>query len=124
MGAQENKRSAEAAYKAFQDGDAEGAMANMDEEIVWTSPGDNALSGTYKGKGEVAGLWGQLASKQFATVPSDFIADGTKVVVLTTVTLEGVDVESADILSFGTDGKLVAFETRGDPGNANRVFAK
>jgi uncharacterized protein len=124
MGAQENKQVAEAAYKAFSNGDAAAAMANMDDSIVWTARGDNALTGTYNGKQEVAGLWGQLAGKGFTTAPHDFIAEGEKVVVLTTVTLAGESVESADVLTYNAEGRLIAFDTLGDPTNANRVFAK
>jgi uncharacterized protein len=124
MGAQENKQVAEEAYSAFAGGDAEGAMRNMDDSIVWTARGDNALTGTYNGKQEVGELWGQLAGKGFSTAPHDFIAEGDKVVVLATVTLAGESVESADVLTYNAEGKLVAFDTLGDPTNANRVFAK
>jgi uncharacterized protein len=124
MGAQENKQTAEAAYQAFAAGDAEGAMANMDDSVVWTGRGDNALTGTYTGKQEVGELWGRLAGKSFSTTPHDFVADGDKVVVLTTVMLEGETNESADVLTYNGEGKLVAFDTLGDPSTANRVFAK
>jgi uncharacterized protein len=124
MGVEENKQVAEAAYRAFSAGDAAAAMQNMDDSIVWTARGDNALSGTYNGKQEVGELWGRLVGQEFSTAPHDFIADGDKVVVLTTVTLAGESVESADVLSYNAEGKLVAFDTLGDPTNANRVFAK
>lgn len=124
MGAQENKQVAEAAYRAFSSGDAAAAMQNMDDAVVWTARGDNALTGTYNGKQEVAGLWGQLAGKEFGTAPHDFIAEGDKVVVLTKVTLAGESVESADVLTYNAEGKLIAFDTLGDPTNANRVFPK
>jgi ketosteroid isomerase-like protein len=124
MGAQENKQAAEEAYRAFSAGDAEGAMANIDDSVSWTAEGDNALTGTYNGKQEVGELWGQLAGKSFSTEPHDFIADGDKVVVLTTVTLEGESSENADVLTYNADGKLVAFETIGDPAVGNRVFPK
>ena len=124
MGAQENKQAAEEAYRAFSAGDAEGAMANIDDSVTWTAQGDNALTGTYNGKQEVGELWGQLAGKSFSTEPHDFIADGDKVVVLTTVTLEGEASENADVLTYNADGKLVAFETIGDPSVGNRVFPK
>jgi ketosteroid isomerase-like protein len=124
MGAQENKQAAEEAYRAFSAGDAEGAMANIDDSVTWTAQGDNALTGTYNGKQEVGELWGQLAGKSFSTEPHDFIADGDKVVVLTTVTLEGESSENADVLTYSADGKLVAFETIGDPAVGNRVFPK
>jgi ketosteroid isomerase-like protein len=124
MGAQENKQVAQDAYRAFGSGDAEGAMANIDDSIEWTVRGDNALTGTYNGKQAVGELWGKFLSKEFRTDPRDFIADGDKVVVLTTVTLEGDTVESADVLTYNAGGKLVAFDTLGDPTIANRVFAQ
>jgi ketosteroid isomerase-like protein len=124
MGAHENKQAAQDAYEAFGNGDAEGAMRNMDDSVEWTVRGDNALTGTYNGKQAVGGLWGEFGSKDFRTEPHDFIADGDKVVVLTTIHLEGETVESADILTYNGGGKLVAFETCSDAKVADRVFAK
>ncbi len=124
MGAQENKQTAEAAYQAFSAGDAEGAMAKIDDSITWRSRGDNALTGTHTGKQEVGEMWGQLASKEFSTNPHDFIADGDKVVVLTTVTAEGESWEDADVLTYNGEGRLVAFDSLGDPGPADRIFPK
>src|SRR5690349_8895622 len=98
MSAQANKESAETAYRAFASGDAAGAMENMDDDVVWTARGDSSLSGTYKGKEEIGSLWAKLAEKGLKTNPHDFIADGDKVVVLTTVTLDGEADEAADVL--------------------------
>ena len=89
-------------------------MRNMDDSVEWTVGGDNALTGTYNGKQAVGELWGQFATKDFSTEPHDFIADGDKVVVLTTIHLEGEDVESADVLTYDDAGHLVAFESRAD----------
>ena len=100
MGAQENKQAAEEAYTAFGSGDAEGAMKNIDDSIEWTVRGDNALTGTYSGKQEVGELWGKFLSKDFSSEPHDFVADGDKVVVLTTITLEGETNEDADVLTY------------------------
>jgi uncharacterized protein len=124
MSAHENKQAAQDAYAAFGKGDAEGAMRNIDDSVKWTVRGDNALTGSYNGKPAVGELWGQFAKKDFRTEPHDFIADGDKVVVLTTIHLEGETVESADILTYNGGGKLVAFDTRADAEVANRVFAK
>jgi uncharacterized protein len=123
MGAQENKQTARDAYAAFSRGDAEGAMRDIDESITWTVRGDNALTGTYTGKQAVGELWGRFLGKDFSTAPHDFIADGDKVVVLTTVRLEGETLESADVLTYNDAGKLIAFDTLGDPTVANRVYA-
>jgi ketosteroid isomerase-like protein len=124
MGAQENKRTAQAAYEAFSNGDAEGAMANIDDSIAWTVRGDNALTGTHKGKQAVGELWGQFLGKSFTTAPHDFIAEGNTVVVLTTATLDGETVESADVLTYNDGGKLVAFDTLADETALNRVYAR
>lgn len=124
MSAQSNKETAEAAYRAFAAGDAAAAMENMDDGVVWTARGDSALSGTYTGKEEVAGLWAKLGEKGLKTEPHDFLADGDKVVVLTTVTLDGESEEAADVLTYDEKGKLVAFHQLGDPAIANRVFPR
>lgn len=124
MGAQENKQTAQAAYAAFGKGDAEGAMRNIDDSIEWTVRGDNALTGTHRGKQAVGELWAKLVNTGFRTDPHEFLADGDKVVVLTTAHLDGDTVESADVLVYNDAGKLVAFDTLGDPKATNRVFAK
>ena len=99
-------------------------MRNIDDSIEWTVRGDNALTGTYNGKQEVGELWGKFMSADFSNNPHDFIAEGDKVVVLTTVQLEGESGEGADVLTYNGDGKLVKFDTLSDPTVANRVFAK
>ena len=124
MSAQQNKQAAQDAYAAFANGDAEGAMRNIDDSIQWTVRGDNALTGTYNDKQAVGELWGEFMSKDFSSNPHDFVAEGDKVIVLTSVKLEGEPVESADVLTYNGDGKLVAFETLGDATVADRVFAK
>jgi ketosteroid isomerase-like protein len=124
MGAQENKQTAKDAYAAFSSGDAEGAMRNIDDSIEWIARGDNALTGTYNGKQAVGELWGKLAGKQFSVQPHDFIAEGDKVVVLTTNQLEGETIETADVLTYNGNGKLVKFDTLADETVADRVFAR
>ena len=124
MGAQENKRTAQAAYAAFSSGDADGAMANIDDSIAWTVRGDNALTGIHKGRQAVGELWGQFMSRSFSTEPHDFIAEGNTVVVLTTAKLEGETVESADVLTYNDGGRLVAFDTLADETAPNRVYAR
>ena len=124
MAAQENKQSAQDAYAAFSKGDAEGAMRDIDDSIEWTVRGDNALTGTYTGKQEVGELWGKFMNKDFSNTPHDFIAEGDKVIALTTAKLEGESVEGADVLTYNSEGKLVAFDTLSDEAVPNRVFAK
>ena len=124
MSAHENKQAAQDAYAAFGNGDAEGAMRDIDDSIEWTVRGDNALTGTYNDKQAVGKLWTEFMSKDFRSSPHDFVAEGDKVVVLTTVQLEGETIESADVLTYNDDAKLIAFETLADATVANRAFAK
>jgi len=123
MSAEENKRMAEAAYQAFNQGDVEGAMRNIDDGVVWTARGDSSLTGTYEGRQQVAELWAKLAEKGLRTEPHDFIADGNKVVVLTTVAIDGERIEAADVLTYNDQGRLIEFDQLGDPTIPNRAFA-
>ncbi|HET7417337.1 MAG TPA: nuclear transport factor 2 family protein [Solirubrobacterales bacterium] len=122
--AQAHKEACEAAYRAFSEGDAAAAMEDMADSVEWRARGDSALSGTYRGKGEIAELWAKLAEKGLKTEPHDFIADGDKVVVLTTVTLDGQSEEEADVLTYDQEGKLIAFESLGDPAIFDRAFPR
>src|SRR4051812_4367728 len=124
MSADQNKANTEAADGACSQGEAAGAIENMDEGIVWTARGDNSLSGSCRGKQEVGELWGKLAEKGLGTEPHDFVADGDKVVVLTTVSLDGESNEAADVLTYNGEGKLIQFDQIGDPAVGNRVFAR
>ena len=124
MSAQQNKQNAQDAYAAFGNKDGEGAMRDLDDSIAWTEGGDNALTGTHDGKQAVGELWGKLMSKDFRTSPHDFVAEGDKVVVLTTRELAGEATEGADVLTFNDDGKLITFEALGDTAQMDRVFAK
>jgi uncharacterized protein len=93
----------------------------MDESIVWTTRGDNALTGTYTGKEEIGGLWAQLAGKGFGVAPKESLADGDRIVVLTTDTLAGESADSVDVLRFSSEGMLVSFETFGDASIVDRA---
>jgi ketosteroid isomerase-like protein len=54
MSASENKARTQAAYAAFIAGDLDGAMRVMSDDIEWVVPGGSTISGTYRGKDEVA----------------------------------------------------------------------
>ena len=124
MSAQQNKQNAQNAYAAFGKSDAEGAMRDIDDSIAWTVRGDNTLTGTHDGKQAVGELWGKYMSKGYRTSPHDFVAEGDKVVVLTTRELDGEATEGADVLTFNDAGKLVTFEALGDTAQFDRAFAK
>ena len=124
MSAEDNKQAAQEGYAAFAAGDVEGAMRDIDDSIEWVVRGDNALTGTYRGKQELLGLWGKLAERQLAVAANEFIAEGDKVVVLATGTAEGESVDTADILTYNAEGKLIKFDSLGDETVPNRIWAK
>jgi ketosteroid isomerase-like protein len=119
-----NKQAAINGYEAFGAMDPEAAMKDISDSVEWVVKGDNALTGTYRGKGEVGDLWMRIVEKGFRTTPTEFIAEGDKVVVLCDVELDGEQSRSADLLSYDSDGKLIRFETFGEEEILNRVFPR
>jgi ketosteroid isomerase-like protein len=121
MAGEQNVETAKAAYAAFSAGDAEAAMARIADDVEWITPGNSAISGTAHGKQEVGALWAQLAAKGFATSPQYWFSDEDRVVVLTQITVDGEQADSADVLTY-RDGQLVKFQTAGDTALLERVF--
>jgi ketosteroid isomerase-like protein len=121
MAGEENLEKAQKAYKAFSDGDAEGAMENMSDEIEWITPGKSKISGKLKGKEDVGEFWGKLGEKNFSTSPQYWFADEERVVVLTRVSVDGEESDQADVLTF-RDGELVKFQSASDTALLERVF--
>lgn len=109
-------------YAAFAKGDAEGAMANISDDIEWVVPGESGVSGTHRGKQEVGALWGKLAEKGFKSEPQHWFSDGDKVVVLTSVTADGNTYDAADVLTYDSDGNLVKFQSAGDTLAMSKIF--
>ena len=121
MAGEENLEKAKRAYAAFADGDAEGAMQDLADDIQWITPGNSEISGTVKGKKEVGELWGKFLDKGFKTSPQYWFADDERVVVLTRVTLDGDQADEADVLTF-RDGKVVKFQSAADTALLERVY--
>jgi len=124
MEATVNKQAAVNGYEAFAAMDAEGAMKDISDSIEWVVGGDSAVTGTYRGKEEVGGFWMKLLEKGFKNTPQQFIAEGNNVVAICDVEVQGEHVQSADLLTFDDDGKLMRFETFGGEELLNRTFAR
>jgi ketosteroid isomerase-like protein len=124
MEATVNKQAAVNGYAAFGAMDPEGAMKDISDSIEWVVGGDNALTGSYKGKEEVGGFWMKLVEKGFTTTPKEFIAEGNRVVVLCDVELDGERAESLDLLSYDDEGKLIRFQTFGGEEQLDRAFPR
>jgi ketosteroid isomerase-like protein len=121
MAGEQNVEMARQGYAAFSAGDAERAMENIADDVEWITPGNSAISGTRRGKQEVAELWGALAEKDFSTTPQYWFSDDDRVVVLCHASLGGEEYDSADVLTY-RDGKLVKFQTAGDTALLEKVF--
>jgi uncharacterized protein len=121
MSRDDNVEATKNGYAAFAAADLEKAMEVFDDDVEWVQPGHSAVSGTYRGKGEVAGLLAKFAGKQFGATPNRFIGDGDVVVALTDVTIEGETATGADVFTF-RNGKVVKAESFGDTSTMERVF--
>jgi ketosteroid isomerase-like protein len=121
MAGEQNVESAKRAYAAFSAGDAAGAMENIADDIEWITPGNSALSGTYRGKQEVGQFWARLAEKAFSTNPQYWLSDEERVVVLTQVSVAGETADQVDVLTF-RDGKVVKFQGAGDTAMMERIY--
>ncbi|MGH3578039.1 MAG: nuclear transport factor 2 family protein, partial [Mycobacterium sp.] len=89
----------------------------------WTIGGESMIGGTYRGKGELTGLLGQLAEKSTSVEAKSFLADGDVVVVLTEVTAGGESSQEADVFTF-RDGKVIKAQSFGDTTMQERIFGK
>jgi len=124
MEATVNKQAAVNGYAAFGAMDPEGAMKDISDSIEWVVGGDNALTGTYRGKEEVGGLWMKIVEKGFTTTPKEFIAEGNRVVAICDVELAGEVTESADLLSYNDEGQIIRFQTFGGEAQLDRAFPR
>ena len=123
MAGEENLQRAKNAYEAFINGDAEGAMADMADDIEWIQPGNSAVGGTYHGKQEIGELWGKFLEKNLKVKPQYWFSDEERVVVLTQNELDGRPADEVDVLTF-REGKLVKFQTASDTALLEEIFGR
>ena len=121
MVASQNVETAKKGYEAFGAGDVETALADFDDNIEWSIPGNSAISGTYRGKDKFMELLGKLAEKSFTTTPERFLGDGDDVVVITRTTTGEESALQADVLTY-RNGKVVKAVSFGDTALQERIF--
>jgi len=66
-----NEDTARKAYVAFAEGDMATLSALMADDLTWNVPGDNSISGTYRGKEEVFGFLGTVAGETGGSMALD-----------------------------------------------------
>lgn len=108
-------------YAAFNAGDLETALSIFGDTVEWMIPGDSAISGTHRGKGELTELMAKLAQKTTSVETKSFLADGDVVVVQTEVTAGGETSQEADVFTF-RDDKIVKAQSYGDTAMQERIF--
>ncbi len=72
-------------YKAFTDGDMETLGSLYTDDVVQTMPGNNKVSGEFKGRTDVLALYGKLFELSGGTFKADLKsvdADGDKIVAV------------------------------------------
>lgn len=101
-----------AAFEAFGRGDLESVRDGLADDIVWHHPGNNVLSGDYKGPDEVIGFFGRVFQETngtFKTDVHDVVGNDEHVVVLMNLRGERngkqMDVKAANIFHVNSEGR-------------------
>lgn len=110
-------------YAAFSAGDVETVMSLYDDNVQWVQPGNSAISGEFRGKGEFGQFLTRLAQKTTVLKPHRFLADGDTVVVFSDITTGGETSQDVEVYTL-RDGKVVHARTYGDTALMERVFGK
>lgn len=123
MSEQQNVSLVQQAYAAFGRGDLDGLIALLDPQVSWLTPGppDLPTAGMRRGAAAVRDFFGILLNTFEITKfePSDFLAQGDKVVVLGTslervkATGRSVDFRWVHVFTV-RNGRIVAFEEPAD----------
>lgn len=123
MSEQQNVSLVQQAYAAFSRGDLDGLIALLDPQVSWLTPGppDLPTAGMRRGAAAVRDFFGILLNTFEITKfePSDFLAQGDKVVVLGTslervkATGRAVDFRWVHVFTV-RHGRIVAFEEPAD----------
>ncbi|MGW1867635.1 nuclear transport factor 2 family protein [Streptomyces mauvecolor] len=118
------------AYRAFATGDIPAVLERLDADITWHVPGRSPLSGDYRGPDGVLDFFGrcqELSSGTLKVVADEILADGERVVVLSTVSAErlGRYWSSPEIHVWRVvDGRAVEFrEFQGDQETEDAFWA-
>src|SRR5881396_2740243 len=100
-------------YEAFGKGDMETLRELIAQDVVWHAPGDNALSGDYKGLDETLQLFGRFHQETGGTMKfeiHDIIANDDHGVALTEFSAQRqgkqLSQRGVHVVHFNSDGKL------------------
>jgi ketosteroid isomerase-like protein len=123
-----NVEIAQSAYAAFGQGDMETLKSTIAPDCVWHSGGDNALTGTYTGHGEILGFMaqiGQMTGGSFSLDIHDMLGNDDHVVVLASAsgTRDGKSLDARVVhIMHVTDGLMTEFWAFPEDGKAFDEF--
>ena len=132
MNEQENIKLAEQAYETFMAGDVEGFLNLFSEDVGWNAPEiENVpLNGKFSGRENLAGFISGIDEyEEFLKMePTEFIAQGGKVVVLGNLVARSKQTNNQYATDFAhiftvKDGKIVGFLEFFDNAAAGRAHS-
>ena len=100
-------------YKAFGEGDMETLGSLYTDDVVQTMPGNNQLSGEFKGRDDVIALYGKIHELSGGTFKADLQSvkvDGDKVVAVHSAKGErgGNSLDESETIAFSFDGDKIS----------------
>jgi ketosteroid isomerase-like protein len=118
-------------YAAFGQGDMDTLKEVFAPELVWHAPGNNSVSGDYKGIDDVLGFFGRIFQETNGTLKidvHDILANDTHGVAITTFTGQrngkSMDMRGVHVVHFNGDGKLTeSWQFPEDTAEADRFWA-
>ena len=104
-------------YELFGNGEMEAWIETIDENVVFTLPGDeHPLSGIYKGKQAMLEVFAKIPETwdNFKVEPEFMIAEGNKVFVKVRAKADGMDTIFGHYFEINDEGKTVVFTAHDD----------
>ena len=104
-------------YELFGNGEMEAWIETIDENVVFTLPGDeHPLSGIYKGKQAMLEVFAKIPETwdNFKVEPEFMIAEGNKVFTKVNAKADGMDTIFGHYAEYSDEGKLIHFMTFDD----------
>jgi len=104
-------------YELFAKGDMVAYFDTIDDDIVFTLPGDShPFSGVYKGKKAMMELFAKIPGSwnNFSVEPEFMISEGNKVFVKVIAKADGMDTIFGHYFEINNEGKTIVFTAHDD----------
>ena len=104
-------------YELFAKGDMLAYFDTIDDDIVFTLPGDShPFSGVYKGKKAMMELFAKIPGSwnNFSVEPEFMISEGNKVFVKVIAKADGMDTIFGHYFEINDEGKTIVFTAHDD----------